>query len=105
MKYHVTGRYEWYESRLYHCVADLDCVVTADSAETAIERAIDALDGEPDYDQKEGDTDFESDDQTKVKAIELPDGHDNDYDDPALDAKRNLELMRRHSAPLFAEYR
>lgn len=104
-QYHVTGRYEWYESRLYHCEADLDCVVTADSAETAIERAIDALDGEPDYDQEEGDADFESDDQTKVKAVELPDVLDPAFGDPALDAKRNLELMRRHSAPLFAEYK
>jgi hypothetical protein len=99
MKYHVTGRYEWYESRLYHCVANLDCVVTADSAETAIERAIADLDGEPDYDHEEDDTEFEGEDQTKVKAVELP-----DYD-PALDPKRNLELMRSYSTPLFAEYR
>jgi hypothetical protein len=99
-QYHVTGRYEWIERRLYSCVANLDCVVTADSAETAIDRAIDALNGEPDYDQAEGDTEFDSDDQTKVKAVELQNGYD-----PALDATRNLELMRRHSAPLFAEYK
>jgi len=99
-QYHVTGRYEWCERRLYVCVADLNCVVTADSAETAIDRAIDDLNGEPDYDEAEGDTEFDSDDITKVKAVELSDGFD-----PALDERRNLELMRRHSTPLFAEYK
>ena len=99
-QYHVTGRYEWTKRRLYSCVANLDSVVTAESPKAAIERAIDQLDGVPDYEEAEFDTEFESDDQTKVKAVELQDGYD-----PVFDNKSNLELMRRHSAPLFAEYR
>ena len=106
-RFHVTGKFEWEEERLYECGITCDEFVMAESAEDAIERLRKQIDIHwPDYESEIQTTDRRRI-VTRLSSVALVDS-----DDPAVieqeaeraaqdEAKRNLEYMRRHSSPLF----
>ena len=107
-KYRVVGTFEWTEEREYFCTTEVDTIVDASSEEDARKRVWDDVMFDADT-EEETFTSRQKQPTARLTFIVL------ESDDPQLlameherqrieDERRNLDIMRKHSSPLFPAF-